>query len=469
MKNWYRCKKCDKYTDGDAKFCVYCGTPIEKTAEESANVEPSIVIDNKYLLSDKELLKTFIDEEIKNSNVNYKKMNNKDIRIKRNIVLLIFAIVSFICVVMFFLNEPLMVCLGIEAVAIIAYIICIKNIFTAKKQIYKKVVENPDTDITNIIYEVQNESKNTIAMPIKFIGIAMAVIIIPCIFFANPRTFYKKEGSGYSLIKYSRGITSKKEVIVPSSYRGKSVVSIGKGAFKNSNIEKVSLPDSLEEIKKEAFYNCAKIRRIEIPKNVTAIRGNAFEKCTSLRVVKLNEGLKEIRGGAFKECEALYEISLPDSLEYLGASTFSYCSSLREITIPENVTEINGQTFEYCTALQTVNMHDNITSIHGEVFVNCTLLYNVILPSKITEIKGNTFENCRSLKSINIPKGVTRIGGHAFYGCRNLSSVTVPSTVTEIGSSAFRLCTSLRTISVPKGAYINEKAFKESPTIITKY
>ena len=81
MKNWYRCKKCDKYTDGDAKFCVYCGTPIEKTAEESANVEPGIVIDNKYLLSDKELLKKFIDEEIKNSNVNYKKMNNKNIRI----------------------------------------------------------------------------------------------------------------------------------------------------------------------------------------------------------------------------------------------------------------------------------------------------------------------------------------------------------------------------------------------------
>ena len=62
MKNWYRCKNCDKYTDGDAKFCVYCGTPIEKTED---NMEPSVIIDNKFLLSDKELLKNFIDEEVK--------------------------------------------------------------------------------------------------------------------------------------------------------------------------------------------------------------------------------------------------------------------------------------------------------------------------------------------------------------------------------------------------------------------
>ena len=466
MKNWYRCKNCDKYTDGDAKFCVYCGTPIEKTED---NMEPSVIIDNKFLLSDKELLKNFIDEEVKKSSVNITKIYNKDLRLKRNIVLSIFAIISFICIIMFFFNESIEICLGIEIVSIITCIICSKVIFTAKNQICKKAIENPDEDISKIIYEMQTESRNTIAMPIKFIGIAIAVTIIPCIYFANPRTFYKKEGSGYSLIKYSRGIISEKEVIIPNTYKGKNVISIGGGAFKNSNIEKVKLPDSLEEIKSKAFYNCTSITKIEIPENVTAIRGNAFEKCTSLKVVKLNEGLKEIRGGAFKECEKLYEINLPNSLEYLGASAFSHCSSLREITIPEKVTEINGQTFEYCIALRTVNMHDNITSIHGEVFVNCTLLKDVVLPSKIKEIKGNTFENCKSLTSINIPTGVKRIGGHAFYGCTRLSSVTVPSTVSEIGSSAFRNCTILRTIRVPKGAYINEKAFKGSPTKITKY
>lgn len=472
MKNWYRCKNCDKYTDGDAKFCVYCGTKIEKENgfdASSADIGPTVVIDNKFLLSDRALTKKFIGEEIKK--LKYKKLNNKDLRLKNNILIAIWAIISFICIIMFFFNEPIEICLGVEAVTVIAYIICSKVFFSAKNKIYKDAIENPDEEITVLIERMQNESKNTIPTLMKIIGIAMAIIIVPCIYFQSPRTFYVKEGNGYSLVKYSRGVknTFEKEVIIPNTYNGKKVISIGNGAFKNTDIEKVQLPEGLEEIKSKAFYNCTSITKIEIPKTVTAIRGEAFAKCKSLRMVYLNEGLKEIRGGAFKECKALFKIDLPNSLEYLGGSAFSHCSYMSKITIPEKVTEINGQTFEYCTSLTTVDMHDNITSIHGEVFVNCTLLKDVVLPSKIKEIKGNTFENCKSLKSINIPEGVTRIGGHAFYGCKMLSSVTVPSTVKEIGSSAFRNCTLLKTIRVPKDAYINERAFKGSPTRIIKY
>lgn len=465
QKNWYRCKNCDKYTDGDANFCVYCGTKIDKSTE---NFEMSIIMDNKYLLPEKNLLANFIDEEAQRLGINVKKLNNSRINLKKNILLLIFAIISLICLCMFFMNESLNLCVGIEIIALLMYIVLNKN-YNAKNEIEKLAKENPDVEISCLISKMQAESKTNIPTLIKILSVTLAIIIIPCIYFTKPRTFYKKEGSGYSLIKYSRGLVNENKVTVPSTYKGESVISIGEGAFKNTSIEEISLPKSIEEIKKQAFYNCTSLRKIIIPENVTAIRGEAFAKCTSLKSVNLNEGLKEIRGGAFKECEKLYAIELPDSLEYLGASTFSYCSSLREITIPKNVTEINGQTFEYCTSLKTVNMHDNITAIHGEVFVNCTLLKDVVLPSKITEIKGNTFENCRSLTSINIPTGVKRIGGHAFYGCTRLASVTVPSTVTEIGSSAFRNCTSLKTIRIPKEAYINEKAFKSSPTQIIKY
>ncbi len=110
-----------------------------------------------------------------------------------------------------------------------------------------------------------------------------------------------------------------------------------------------------------------------------------------------------------------------------------------------------------------------VKEVRGEVFKNASGIKYIRLPSQITEIRGSTFENCKNLREIEIPEGVTRIGGHAFYKCRNLRKVTVPSTVREIGSSAFRECNSLYSIDIPKGADVNGKAFKESPTIVNYY
>jgi len=119
----------------------------------------------------------------------------------------------------------------------------------------------------------------------------------------------------------------------------------------------------------------------------------------------------------------------------------------------------------------SLEIPETVTHIGGETFYNASKLKSINLPNNITEIRGSTFENCRSLKSVNIPDSVTRIGGHAFHGCSSLSQVTLTenSLLTEIGSSAFRDCDNLYEITIPNGVYINERAFKESPTRIKKF
>ena len=109
-----------------------------------------------------------------------------------------------------------------------------------------------------------------------------------------------------------------------------------------------------------------------------------------------------------------------------------------------------------------------VNEIRGYVFANLKIR-NIRLPKQLTEIRGNTFEECSKLERIEIPEGVTRIGGHAFYGCSSLKSATIPRSVKEIGSSAFRNCTSLKSVLIPTGCSVNEKAFKGSPTSITRY
>jgi len=195
-------------------------------------------------------------------------------------------------------------------------------------------------------------------------------------------------------------------------------------------------------------FTTATIPQTHNNENVISLRGNTFSNMPFLKEVTLPDTITEIRGQAFKNNKALKSVKLPNNLTYLGGGAFYGCSSLESIEIP-----------------------DSVTYIGGEAFYKATKLKSVKLPESLTEIRGNTFEYCRSLESISIPDNVTRIGGHAFYGNSSLSSVTISenSKLTEIGSSAFRLCHKLYEIIIPDGVYVNERAFKESPTEIKSF
>ena len=450
-------------------------TSINNNAEQENNEtikddSPIVLSDPAYLNNESALLRNMIKGEIESQGENVRELTTSKINTKRNIVILMFGLLTFIYVVMYFFNIELMTCLIYEGITLLLYIFIVKK-FNIVNVISKKAKKNPNEDIAQMIAEVKMNKKQ-VALPIflKTGILILAAIFIPMIMFSKPKLLYFNYENGYAVVKYTKGLSKQSDtVVIPDTYKGKNIVAIGESSFKNTSVKNVTLPQNLESIKFKAFFNCQKLESIDIPQKVTEIRASAFENCSNLKTVSLPNGIVDIRAAAFKNDTKLIGIELPESLEYLGASAFSHCSSLQEITIPQKVIEINGQTFEYCTSLKRINLHDNIISIHGENFVGCVNLDNVILPSKITEIRGNTFENCSSLSSIVIPDGVTRIGGHAFYGCRRLSLVTVPRTVVEIGSSAFRQCKSLYTIKVPGNALINERAFKESPTTVTYY
>ena len=183
-------------------------------------------------------------------------------------------------------------------------------------------------------------------------------------------------------------------------------------------------------------------------KKVISLRGNTFSNMPFLEKVTLPDSIKEIRGQAFKNDKKLIEVNIPKNLEYLGGGAFYNCISLKKVSLPDTLTYMGGETFYNATSLEYVKLSKNLT-----------------------EIRGNTFENCTSLKEISIPDKVTRIGGHAFYGDYKLSSVIITenSALVEIGSSAFRECTSLKAIKIPRVTYVNDRAFKQSPTVITRY
>ena len=118
-------------------------------------------------------------------------------------------------------------------------------------------------------------------------------------------------------------------------------------------LESVLLPDTLQEIRGEVFYECARLTRIEIPNSVHSI---GFE--------------------AFKGCQKLSRISLPNSLTSLIHGIFDGCTSLEKITVPESVTVIQAHAFKSCSSLVSVTIPPSVQKIHIKAFAKCFKLDN---------------------------------------------------------------------------------------------
>lgn len=181
---------------------------------------------------------------------------------------------------------------------------------------------------------------------------------------------------------------------------------------------------------------------------VVSLRGNTFSNMPFLESISLPNSITEIRGQAFKNCTSLTEINIPSNLEYLGGGAFYNAKSIKSIELPDTLTYLGGESFYGASSLEYIKLSSNMS-----------------------EIRGDSFEYCTSLRSIFIPDNIVRIGGHAFYGDTSLSevSITENSKLAEIGSSAFRQCTSLYNITIPYKTYVNERAFKESPTTVNRF
>ncbi len=200
-------------------------------------------------------------------------------------------------------------------------------------------------------------------------------------------------------------------------------------------------------------YGLSNFDSVTIPETykgekVVSLRGNTFSNMFFLKKVSLPDTITSIRGQAFKNCFKLKEIDLPSMLEYLGGGAFYNAKSLKGIVLP-----------------------DTLNYLGGEAFYNNSSLVEVKLSNNLQEIRGDTFSGCYSLLNIEIPDSVTRIGGHAFYENYKLNNVVISpnSKLQSIGSSAFRKCYHLSEITIPENTLVNDRSFKESPTVINRY
>ncbi|MBQ7990226.1 MAG: leucine-rich repeat protein [Oscillospiraceae bacterium] len=233
------------------------------------------------------------------------------------------------------------------------------------------------------------------------------------------------------------------------------------GAFADTALTTVKLPDTMTEIGGAAFWDCQGLREINMPGDMTTLGNYAFFNCHELPSPKFNHAdpkLRTIGIGAFLLCNNLTEVDIPKTVTTTGSLAYTG-TNVKKATFRNNPASedwylgafyINrDDTYNSSPAalyrvraaieetLEEIVFTDDVTNCNKNAFRNAKNIRRVTLGSGLTEISEGMFEGANTLEQIIIPDTVTKIGARAFSGCRNLRQAVVLSNVTEIGTGAF--------------------------------
>ena len=114
------------------------------------------------------------------------------------------------------------------------------------------------------------------------------------------------------------------------------------------------IPDGVEEIGAAAFSG-AKLSDVTIPGSVTDIGRAAFFNCWQLQSVTLPGSVQSMGNQLFGYCDNLVEATIGDGISVIPAMIFDNCTALTSVSIPKTVTLIESSAFTVCDALETVH------------------------------------------------------------------------------------------------------------------
>ena len=264
---------------------------------------------------------------------------------------------------------------------------------------------------------------------------------------------------------------------------------IGKGAFQNTGLKTIELPESLLSLESDAFLGCSNINMAPLlVKSVSSthtisgtgtltssiVSSHIGDGSTASNVII--QGFEIIDTSAFDGSLLEGTVTIPNTVTSIGNRAFMNCSNITEfifeensqletlgvaafahgifvsITLPASVKTISRNVFEGCAQLITFNlMAGSVLSTIGNFAFYGTKISSIVFPASLTTIGDSAFESCVSLNTVTFASGsgskLNSIGYKAFRACTGLVSITLPSSMSTISERAFNECASMTSLS----------------------
>ena len=207
----------------------------------------------------------------------------------------------------------------------------------------------------------------------------------------------------------------------------------GTGCVVPKDVTSVRFQPSVVEVEDWAFRNCKQLRVVMFNNEVVLNEGlqkiglDAFHGCKSLESITLPSTVTEIERGAFYNCINLRKVIFNDGLKKIGRAAFYNCTSLSSIILPSTATEIGISAFEKCKHLREVVLNDGLQKIGHGAFYRCSSLSSITLPSTLNEIDHSAFRDCSNLREVILHSVPRAIGQYAFSNCTSLERFTLPT------------------------------------------
>lgn len=176
--------------------------------------------------------------------------------------------------------------------------------------------------------------------------------------------FTERSDGTYSVDAANKDISG--DLVIPSTYNGKSVTALVKASKSNG-----------------AFWGCSQITSVTIPSSITFITGYAFGQCNGVTRVTVESG----NPNYYSSGNCIIE-----------KATGTVVCGFKNSVIPDDgsITTIGDKAFRSID-ITDITIPDGVTLIDSQAFSSCRSLASVIIPKSVTEIKQMAFSSCDAL------------------------------------------------------------------------